>query len=72
MKSLNILNKSWTIGDSRDLTEDQLKLAVAADLYDSYDQTYVLDELKWKIAGRVAHPDGSTNYTLVAVRRADD
>jgi hypothetical protein len=72
MKSLNVLNKSWRIGDTRDLTDQQLKSAAEADLYDSYDQTYVIDNLKWKIAGRMANPDGSTVYTLVAVKEAND
>jgi len=72
MKSLNVLNKNWQIGDSRDITEQQLKSAAGSDLYDSYDQTYIMDKLKWKIAGRMANSDGSTIYTLVAVKAADD
>jgi len=72
MKSLNVLNKTWRVGDARDLTDQQLKSAAEADLYDSYDQTYVIDKLKWKIAGRMANPDGSTLYTLVAVKEAAD
>jgi len=71
MKSLNVLNKSWRPGDNREVTEDQLKSAANADLYDSYDQTYILDRLKWKIAGRMANADGSTVYTLVAVKEAE-
>jgi hypothetical protein len=72
MKSLNVLNKSWRIGDTRDLTDRQLKSAAEDDLYDSYDQTYVIDNMKWKIAGRMANSDGSTAYTLVAVKEAND
>jgi len=70
MKSLNVLNKTWRIGDTRDLTDQQLKSASDADLYDSYDQTYLIDNLKWKVAGRIANSDGSTIYTLIAVRDA--
>ena len=72
MKSLNVLNKSWRIGDNRELTEQQLKSLAEADHYDSYDQTYVIDNLRWKIAGRVANSDGSTLYSLVAAIEADD
>jgi len=72
MKSLNVLNKTWQIGDNRDLTEDQLKSAAAADLYDSYDQTYVIDKLKWKSSGRAANADGSMVNTLVARKEAAD
>lgn len=72
MKSLNVLNKTWRIGDTRDLTDQQLKSASEADLYDSYDQTYVIDNLKWKIAGRMANADGTTLYTVVAVKAAKD
>ena len=72
MKSLNVLNKSWRIGDNRDLTEDQLESLAEANFYDSYDQTYVIDKLKWKIAGRLANADGSTLYSIVAVKEADD
>jgi hypothetical protein len=70
MKSLNVLKKSWRIGDNRELTEQQLKSLGESNLYDSYDQTYVIDRLKWKIAGRIANSDGSTLYTLIAVRDA--
>jgi len=70
MKSLNVLNKTWRIGDTRDLTDQQLKSASDADLYDSYDQTYIIDNLKWKVAGRIANSDGSTIYTLIAVKDA--
>jgi hypothetical protein len=70
MKSLNILNKSWRIGDNRELTDQQLKSLGESNLYDSYDQTYVIDGLKWKIAGRMANSDGSTLYTLIAVKDA--
>jgi hypothetical protein len=70
MKSLNILNKSWRIGDNRELTDQQLKSLGESNLYDSYDQTYVIDSLKWKIAGRMANSDGSTLYTLIAIRDA--
>jgi len=72
MKSLNVLNKNWRIGDTRELTDQQLKTAAESDFYDSYDQTYVIDNLKWKIAGRMANRDGSTLYTLVAVKEATD
>ena len=70
MKSLDVLNKTWRIGDNRDLTEQQLKSLRESDVYDSYDQTYVIDNLKWKLAGRVANSDGSTLYTLIAVKGA--
>jgi hypothetical protein len=70
MKSLNVLNNQWQLGDNRDLTEQQLKSLGALNLYDSYDQTYLMDDLKWKIAGRIASSDGSTLYTLVAVKAA--
>jgi hypothetical protein len=70
MKSLNVLNKSWKIGDTRDVTSVQMDGLVDAGLYDSYDQTYQLDNLKWKVAHRVANPDGSTVYALVAVDEA--
>jgi hypothetical protein len=70
LKSLNVLNKSWRIGDNRDLTEEQLKSLGDLNRYDSYDQTYVIDDLKWKIAGRIANADGSTLYTLIAIKAA--
>jgi hypothetical protein len=70
MKSLNVLNRSWKIGDTRDLTKEQMDGLTDAGLYDSYDQTYELDSLKWKVAHRVANPDGSTIYTLAAVDEA--
>jgi hypothetical protein len=70
MKSLNILDKTWKLGDTRDVTKDQMDSLVDAGLYDSYDQTYELDNLKWKVAHRVANADGSTIYTLAAVDEA--
>jgi hypothetical protein len=70
MASLNVLNKNWRIGDTRELTELEIKAIRAEDLYDSYDQTYVLDNFKWKIAHRIANKDGSTLYTLTAVDEA--
>jgi len=71
-KSLKVLspNRTWRIGDSRDLDELQLRSLEEPDTYDSYDQTYILDGLKWKIAGRMANRDGSTQYTLIAVEGA--
>ena len=70
MKSLNELNKTWSVGDTRDLTKDQMDSLVDGGFYDSYDQTYELDHLKWKVAHHVANPDGSAIYTLAAVEEA--
>ncbi|HKV38092.1 MAG TPA: hypothetical protein VJX67_02675 [Blastocatellia bacterium] len=67
MKSLNILTKEWKAGDTREVTQDQLAKMRDADLYDSYDQTYHVDGLKWKIIHKVAMADGSTLYTLEAI-----
>jgi hypothetical protein len=65
-----VLNKNWKLGDTRELTEHQIKAIMDEDLYDSYDQTYLLDKFKWKVAHRVANIDGSTLYTLTAVAEA--
>jgi len=70
MKSLNVLNRTWKIGDTRDLTKDQMDGLADGGFYDSYDQTYEIDALKWKLAHHVANPDGSAIYTLEAVEEA--
>jgi hypothetical protein len=70
MNPLNVLNRTWKLGDTRDLTDQQLEHLIDEGLYDSYDQTYEIDGLKWKVAHRVAHPDGSTIWTLTAVESA--
>ena len=70
MKSLNVLNKTWKVGDTREVSEDQMDALIDRDLYDSYDQTYELDNLKWKVAHHVAYPDGTATYTLAAVDEA--
>lgn len=69
MKELNVLNKNWKVGDIRDLTGEQVDKLVEDDLYDSYDRTYELDGLKWKIASKIAMQDGSAIYSLEAVER---
>jgi hypothetical protein len=68
MKQLNVLNRSWQIGDTIEVTGEQLE-KMTADLYDSYDQTYVFDKMKWKLLHHIAHADGSTIYTLAAVEK---
>jgi hypothetical protein len=71
MKSLKVVNpRAWKIGDTRDVTEDEIEKMIDADLYDSYDQTYELDNLRWKVTHRVAHPDGSTLYAMTAIEEA--
>jgi hypothetical protein len=70
MADLNVLKKDWKIGDTRELTEHQIRAVMDEGMYDSYDQTYLLDKFKWKIAHRVANIDGSTLYTLTAVAAA--
>lgn len=71
MKSMNVLNKSWKVGDTREVTEDQMKGLVDRDLYDSYDHMYLVDGLKWKVVHRVVSADGSTIYTLTAVEKEE-
>lgn len=70
MKPLNVLNRKWKVGDTRDVSEDQLDALADGGVYDSYDQTYEIDGLKWKIVHRVARPDGSTTHTLSAIEEA--
>ena len=67
MKSMNVLNKTWEVGDTREVTEDQIKGLVDRDLYDSYDQTYLIDRLKWKVVHRVVRSEGSAIYTMEAI-----
>ncbi|MGH9761066.1 MAG: hypothetical protein ACREAC_09505 [Blastocatellia bacterium] len=67
MKSMNVLNKTWKVGDKREVTEDQMKGLIDLDLYDSYDQTYLIDRLKWKVRHRVVSSDASTAYTMEAI-----
>ena len=70
MKRLDVLNKTWRVGDTIEVTKEQMDSLVDAGLYESYDQSYQIGDLKWKVTHRVANPDGSTVYTLTAVDEA--
>jgi hypothetical protein len=66
MKSLNVLNQKFAVGDTVDMTREQLDRLIDEGKYDSYDQSYEFSGFKWKVAHRIANADGSTTYTLVA------
>lgn len=66
MKSLNVLNQKFGIGDTVEATREQLDQLTDQGCYDSYDQSYEFNGLRWKVLHRVANADGSTLYTLVA------
>jgi len=56
-------------GDTRELEQAEIdRLKLAADVYDSYSNTFAMDGLSWRIGSKVCHSDGRTVFTL----RAED
>jgi hypothetical protein len=66
MPDFNIL-RDWKPGDTREVPEAVLQKARLEDRYDSYSQTYRLDNRLWKTSGRTSRSTGETLITLVCV-----
>ena len=62
---LNVL-KNWKAGDTREMTEKDLRRLRASPAYDSYSNTYHMDGLIWRIINQVSRADGQTIITLEA------
>ena len=62
---LNVL-KSWKVGDTRELTQNQLRGLHGTSAHDSYSGTYHLNGLTWRIVGQMSRADGETIFTLQA------
>ena len=63
---LNVL-KNWKVGDTRELTEKELRRLHGTPAFDSYTATYHLNGLTWRIVGRMSRADGETIVTLQAM-----
>ncbi len=62
---LNVL-KSWKVGDTRELTQNQLRGLHGTSAHDSYSGTYHLNGLTWRIVGQMSRAYGETIFTLQA------
>ena len=63
---LNVL-KNWKVGDTRELTRNQLRGLHGTSAHDSYSGTYHLNGLTWRIVGQMSRADGETVLTLQAM-----
>ncbi len=63
--ALNVL-KNWKAGDTREVTEKDLRRLRAGPVYDSYSNTYRMDGLVWRVISQVSRADGQTIITLEA------
>ena len=57
----------WDVGDTQNLSEDDIDRLHEADRYDSYNQTYIVDGARWKVTHETHQANGQCQYVLECI-----
>lgn len=64
---LKVVKTHWKVGDQREVPAPALDALRGTDAYDSYEQLYFLEGLRWRVEGQISRPDGKSFYLLRCV-----
>lgn len=62
-----IVQGTYRVGDAREAPTRALDALRGTDAYDSYDQVYLIDGLRWRVEGKINRADGESYYRLRCV-----
>lgn len=63
----NVIKKNWQVGDQREVPAAAVDALRGTDAYDSYEQVYHIDGLRWRLEGRISRADGKSFCVLRCV-----
>lgn len=63
----NVIPKTWRVGDQREVPASALDALRGTEAYDSYEQLYLIDGLRWRVEGKLSRADGKSFYVLRCV-----